>query len=102
MLIIFSTQVGNLNRPGCYPHCNEDGYCGTFGPLQTWDIVKEGLGNFKLYPGILFGFLGLQVAVCVGLLVVFWSAKKVHLQDDKPLPEVRDKTTLRERGEEQA
>lgn len=54
--IIFSTQWGNLSRPGCYCQTGIDRLKGVFSPKDTWPIVQERMGT--MYPGILFGLLG--------------------------------------------
>ncbi|KAH6980658.1 hypothetical protein BKA56DRAFT_731754 [Ilyonectria sp. MPI-CAGE-AT-0026] len=72
--IIFSTQAGILNRPGCYRQCKGDSECGVYPASVTWEVVQRRLRG--LYPGILFGFLGMQILVCAGLLYVFRDARK--------------------------
>ncbi|KAJ4206365.1 hypothetical protein NW759_014312 [Fusarium solani] len=64
--IIFSTQAGILNRAGCYRQCNVGGECGVYPASATWRVVQKRLRG--MYPGILFGFLGMQLIFCAGLL----------------------------------
>ncbi|KAK1829795.1 hypothetical protein QBC39DRAFT_383917 [Podospora conica] len=80
--IIFSTQSGNLSRPGCY--CQTvDGVTALFSPKDTWPIVQARMS--KEYPGILFGLLGgIVLGVCPALVFSFRHAKDVFLQEDKP------------------
>ncbi|KAJ3462239.1 hypothetical protein MRS44_010792 [Fusarium solani] len=78
-----STQAGILNRAGCYRQCNAGGECGVYPASATWRVVQKRLRG--MYPGILFGFLGMQLIFCAGLLYVFREARKVFLQDDAPL-----------------
>ena len=88
--VIFTTQIGILNRTGCYRQCLGGGpdECAIYPPKATWGVVQEGLQH--LYPAILFGFLGMQLVICVVLICIFCSARKVFLQDDKPLPAEED------------
>ncbi|KAJ4178811.1 hypothetical protein NW755_012926 [Fusarium falciforme] len=83
--IIFSTQTGILNRAGCYRQCKDGGECAIYPASVTWGVVQKRLRG--MYPGILFGFLGMQLIFCAGLLYVFREARKVFLQDDEPLAE---------------
>jgi len=86
--IIFTTQIGILNRPGCYWQClspESPDSCAIYPPSASWEsAVQPRLRG--LYPGILFGFLGGQLAICIVIIVVFWSARGVYLQDDRPIP----------------
>ncbi|CAI6101460.1 unnamed protein product [Clonostachys chloroleuca] len=86
--VIFSTQSGILNRPGCYRQCKDNGECGIYPASVTWNTVQKGLHG--LYSGILFGFLSMQLVFCALMVWVFWDARKVYLQDDKPLEDRED------------
>lgn len=86
--VIFSTQSGILNRPGCYRQCKDNGECGIYPASVTWNTVQKGL--YGLYSGILFGFLSMQLVFCALIVWVFWDARKVYLQDDKPLEDRED------------
>lgn len=84
--IIFSTQWGNLSRPGCYCQTGIDRLKGVFSPKDTWPIVQERMGT--MYPGILFGLLGgIVLGVCPLLVLSFRDSKNVFLQDDTPWTE---------------
>ena len=85
--VIFTTQCGILNRPGCYEICNGR-ECGIFPASTTWKIVQEGLRSGGKYPAILFGFLAMQLVICAVFLGIFRDAVGVYLQDDEPFEEV--------------
>ena len=78
--IIFTTQVGVLNRVGCYMQEISKGVWGVVLPSFTWETVRERM--HLEYPVILFGFLGLQILICLSIWVGFREARQVYGQDD--------------------
>ncbi|PVH97177.1 hypothetical protein DM02DRAFT_658536 [Periconia macrospinosa] len=78
--VIFTTQVGVLNRVGCYVQEISKGVWGVVLPPFTWETVRERL--HLEYPAILFGFMGLQIFICLGIWRGFREARQVYRQDD--------------------
>ncbi|KAH7176158.1 hypothetical protein EDB81DRAFT_751552 [Dactylonectria macrodidyma] len=96
--------VNRLGAPStpmkmCYRQCKDGGECGVYPASVTWGVVQKRLHG--MYPGILFGFLGMQILFCAGLLYVFREARKVFLQDDEPLAEGEGEGGMDQRRENQ-
>ena len=104
--VIITTQVGVLNRPGCYRMCSGSN-CGIFDASQTWETVQARIPN--LYAGILFGFLSAQISFCALAILWFWNGYRVFFQDDTPLQYpsttpvivIEDRNQIRDNGGEQ-
>jgi hypothetical protein len=73
--IIFSTQSGNLSRPGCYCETGHRRGQGGLSPRDNWPIVQGRMAT--LYPGILFGLLGGVVLGVCPALVFFLAMLKM-------------------------
>lgn len=86
--IIVFTQAGALNLPYCYTFRGIHGGLVVVPLEKTFARVQERLQGW--YPGLLFGFLGLQIVVCAVMHWFFRGAEKVHLQEMASLPVPED------------
>ncbi|KAK3326812.1 hypothetical protein B0H66DRAFT_589343 [Apodospora peruviana] len=80
--VILTTQVGILNRLGCYVKEISRGVWGVVLPKFTWEPVRKRLQ--LEYPLILFGFLVLQFVICVCVWRGYKQAGAVYRLSDAP------------------